>query len=115
MIRVCNSGDKDALYDIINEAARAYEGVIPADCYHRPYMPLEELENEMQRMTFFGWEDDGTLVGVMGSEPVADISLIRHAYVLPEWQGRGIGGRLLKHIESLVTTDRLLVGTWADA
>lgn len=115
MIRSCQSGDTGAVYRIINEAARAYEGVIPADCYHQPYMSLGELKREMERMTFYGWEEEGELVGLMGFEPVKDVSLIRHAYVLPERQKRGIGDNLLKHIVGLVTTSELLVGTWADA
>ncbi len=81
---------------IINQAATTYDGVIPADCYHQPYMTREELDGEMQRMKFVGWEEDERLVGVMGLEPVADGTLIRHAYVLPEWQRRGIGARLLE-------------------
>ena len=115
MIRKCHSADTKKICTIINEAARAYEGVIPADCYHQPYMPMAELEQEMRRVSFFGWEEGGELVGVMGLEPVKDVSLIRHAYVLSRWQHRGIGSKLLGHILSLVTTSRLLVGTWADA
>ena len=115
MIRRCQPGDIEKIYFIINEAARAYEGVIPADCYHQPYMPMTELNEEMKRVNFFGWEEDGKLIGMMGLEPVKDVSLIRHAYVLSRWQHRGIGSKLLKHILSLVTTPRLLVGTWADA
>jgi GNAT superfamily N-acetyltransferase len=116
MIRECQPNDIDRIYLIINEAAKAYEGVIPADRYHQPYMPMEELEREMKRMTFFGWEaKDGELIGVMGFEPVKDVTLIRHAYVLPRWQRQGIGSKLLNHLRGLVTTSRLLVGTWADA
>ena len=100
---------------IINEAARAYEGFIPADRYHQPYMPHDELEREMKRMTFIGWEVDGELIGVMGLEPVKDVTLIRHAYVLPGWQQAGIGSKLLGHLKGMVSTSRLLVGTWADA
>jgi len=69
----------------------------------------------MKRMTFFGWEVNGELVGVVGFEPIKDVTLIRHAYVLPQWQKRGIGSKLLSHLKGLVTTSRLLVGTWADA
>jgi GNAT superfamily N-acetyltransferase len=76
---------------------------------------MEELEQEMKRMTFFGWEAQGELVGIMGFQTVKDVTLIRHAYVLPQWQGRGIGSELLNHLKGLVTTRRLLVGTWADA
>jgi len=115
MIRESQPGDIDRIYFIINEAAKAYEGVIPADCYHQPYMPMDELEREMKRMTFFGWEVNGELVGVIGFEPVKDVTLIRHAYVLPQWQKQGIGSKLLSHLKGLVTTARLLVGTWADA
>ncbi len=115
MIRQCQPDDIDRIYFIINEAAKAYEGVIPADRYHQPYMPMEELKREMKRMTFFGWETNGELVGVVGFEPVKNVTLIRHAYVLPQWQKQGIGSKLLNNLKSLVTTSRLLVGTWADA
>ena len=115
MICQCQPKDTDRIYFIVNEAARAYEGVIPADCYHQPYMPREELEREMKRMTFFGWEVDGELIGIMGFEPIKDVTLIRHAYVLPRWQRQGIGSKLLDYLRGLVTTSRLLVGTWSDA
>jgi len=115
MICKCQPDDAKRIYFIINEAAKAYEGVIPADCYHQPYMPMDELEREMKRMTFFSWEINGELVGVTGFEPIKDVTLIRHAYVLPQWQGQGIGSKLLNHLKSLVATSRLLVGTWADA
>ncbi len=114
MIRMCQPGDRDRIYFIINEAARAYEGVIPADCYHQPYMTMDALEPEMKQMTFFGWEAKGELVGIMGFQPVKNVTLIRHAYVLSQWQQQGIGSKLLGHLKGLVTTSRLLVGTWAD-
>ena len=115
MIRQCQPSDTSRIYAIINEAARAYDGVIPADCFHQPYMAREELEREMKRVTFFGWEADGELVGVMGFEPIKDVTLVRHAYVLPQWQRQGIGSKLLNYLEQLVATPRLLVGTWAEA
>ena len=115
MIRKCNADDAQRMFLIINEAAKAYKSAIPADCYHEPYMTADELEREMKRVTFFGWEEDGELTGVMGIEPVKGVTLIRHAYVLPQWQKRGIGSKLLNHLGELGTTSRLLVGTWADA
>jgi GNAT superfamily N-acetyltransferase len=115
MIRKCQAEDTGKIYRIINEAAKAYEGVIEADCYHQPYMPEEELEQEMKRVIFYGWEVGGELVGIMGIEPIKDVTLIRHAYVLPQYQKRGIGRRLLDHLKGLATTRSLLVGTWAAA
>lgn len=115
MLRKCHPGDADKIYQIINEAAKGYEGAIPDDCYHQPYMPADELEREMTRVIFYGWEVDGELVGVMGFEPIKDTTLIRHAYVLPQWQHQGIASRLLEHLKSQTTTPQLLVGTWADA
>ena len=115
MIRECHPGEIKRIYYIINEAAKAYEGVIPADRYHQPYMPMAELEQEMKQMTFFGEEVSGELVGVMGFQPVKDVTLIRHTYVLPQWQRQGISSKLLNNLKRLVTTSRLLVGTWADA
>ena len=115
MIRPCEDPDLDAIYAIVNEAARAYDGVIPADCYHQPYMPMAELRREAARMTFYGWEEDGRLTGVIGYEPVKDVTLVRHCYVLPGRQRQGVGSALLRHAMGLTHTERLLVGTWADA
>jgi len=115
MLRQCRPEDAVRLYQIINEAAKAYEGAIPEDCYHQPYMPADELEREMERVTFYGWEVNGKLVGVMGFEPIKDTTLIRHAYVLPQWQHWGIASRLLAYLKGLTKTPQLLVGTWADA
>jgi GNAT superfamily N-acetyltransferase len=116
MIRQCLVEDKDRLYLIINEAAKAYKGKIPADRYHEPNMPLDELEREMGRITFYGWEEEGgQVVGVMGIERVSDVTLIRHAYVLPQWQRQGIASQLIDYLKGLADTPRLLVGTWAAA
>ncbi len=115
MICQCQSKDASRIYFIINEAAKAYEGVIPADCYHRPYMSRDEVEREMKRINFFGWKAGGELVGIMGLEQIKDVTLIRHAYVLPQWQKHGIGSRLLAYLKGRVNSGRLLVGTWADA
>ena len=115
MIRPCDHPDLDGIYTIINEAARAYDGAIPSDCYHQPYMPMPELRREAARMTFYGFEDDGRLTGVIGYEPVKDVTLVRHCYVLPGRQRQGVGGALLRHAMGLTRTERLLVGTWADA
>ncbi len=115
MIRHCKPSDKHTIYTIVNEAAKAYENVIPADRYHQPYMSMPELAQEMKRVTFFGWADERKLVGIMGIEPVRDVTLIRHAYVLPEHQKQGIGGKLLEYLKDKVSTSQLLVGTWADA
>ena len=115
MIKELSAKDTDDIYEVINQAARAYQGIIPKDRYHDPYMPVEELRGEMESMTFFGWEQEGRLVGVMGFQPVRDVTLIRHAYVLPDYQRRGIGAKLLEHLTQLTCTKRLLIGTWADA
>jgi GNAT superfamily N-acetyltransferase len=115
MIRELTSGNADIIFDIVNKAAGAYKGAIPADCYHEPYMTKEELQHEVRNMTFFGWEETGKLVGVMGFQPVKDVTLIRHAYVLPDYWRRGIGTRLLDHLRQMTKSKHLLVGTWADA
>jgi GNAT superfamily N-acetyltransferase len=115
MIRPCNDSDLAAVYEIINEAAQAYKGVIPAERWKEPYMPEAELRHEItEGVVFYGDEEEGRLVGVMGIQHVKDVTLIRHAYVRPAWQNRGIGSRLLDHLRTL--TDRpVLIGTWAAA
>ena len=114
-IRPCTAADFDAMYAVINAAATAYAGVIPADRYQVPYMPSEELRGEIAAgVRFWGWFDADGLSGAMGIQDVDDVTLIRHAYVKPERQGAGIGSRLLAHLMSL-PHQPLLVGTWADA
>jgi len=102
--------------EIVNTAAEAYRGVIPADRWREPYMPEHQLEREIAAgVAFWGCEDeDGALAGVMGIQPVRDVVLIRHAYVDPRSQRRGIGGALLRHLAPAVERP-LLVGTWAAA
>ena len=115
MIRRTNSADFEAIYQIINDAAEAYRGVIPADRWHEPYMPREELAEQIRDgVEFWGYQEDGELIGVMGIQDVGDVTLIRHAYVRTEMRGKGIGGELLGFLRGL--TDRpVLIGTWADA
>ena len=114
MIRKCTQQYLSAMYEIINEAAQAYRGVIPEDRWHEPYMPIEELKHEVEDgVEFWGYEEAGGLVGVMGLQDKGDLYLIRHAYVRPSSQNRGIGTKLLRHLERM--TDRpILIGTWAD-
>jgi GNAT superfamily N-acetyltransferase len=114
MIRELTSKNTDIILDIINKAAIAYKGAIPADCYHEPYMTEEEISHEMESITFFGWEEE-KLVGVMGFQPVKDVTLIRHAYVIPSYQRKGVGSRLIEHLKTMTKTKELLVGTWAGA
>jgi GNAT superfamily N-acetyltransferase len=114
-IRRCRDGDRAAILAIVNTAAEAYRGVIPADRWHEPYMPAEELDGEIAAgVEFWGYEADGELLGVMGIQPLGEVDLIRHAYVAPASQRRGVGGALLEHL-ARARTRRTLVGTWADA
>ena len=115
MIRRCTDADMAAIESIINEAAQRYRGAIPNDCFHDPYMSRTALESEISAgVLFWGWEERGELIGVMGVQKVLDATLIRHAYVRKAHQGRGIGGALLKSLKQRVTGP-LLIGTWAAA
>jgi GNAT superfamily N-acetyltransferase len=114
-IRRCDNEDLETLLAIINSAAQAYRGVIPADRWHDPYMSLAGLREEIASgVAFSGFEIDGKLVGVMGVQPVRDVDLIRHAYVLPNHQRQGVGAALIEHLQCR-STRRMLVGTWAAA
>lgn len=115
MIRRCSEPDFEAIYQIVNDAAIAYKGIIPADRWREPYMPRAELRHEIDAgVRFWGIVDEGQLAGVMGIQDVLDVTLIRHAYVRSALRGRGIGGRLLEHLVTL-TERPLLIGTWAAA
>ena len=114
-LRHCRDDERVAVLAIVNAAAAAYRGVIPGDRWHDPYMQRPELDREIAAgVVFWGYEAEEGLIGVMGIQPVGDVDLIRHAYVLPACQGRGVGGALLTHLRAL-TTRRMLVGTWAAA
>src|SRR6185295_582501 len=115
MIRPCNDLDFDLIWAIINDGAQAYKGIIPADRWTEPYMSREKLQREIDEgVVFWGYEETGTLAGVMGIQPVQDVTLIRHAYVRTSSQKRGIGARLLSHLRELANSP-VLIGTWADA
>jgi N-acetylglutamate synthase-like GNAT family acetyltransferase len=114
-IRTAAPDDVDAIFAIVNSAAQAYRGVIPADRWHEPYMPREELEREIAAgVEFWVAEDGGRLQGVMGIQDRGDVALVRHAYVSPGLQRAGIGTMLLRHVLAL-TAKPVLIGTWADA
>ena len=100
---------------IINDAAQAYRGVIPADRWHEPYMPAQELESEIADcIVFWVAEEDSRLLGVMGIQDKGEVALVRHAYVSPGAQKKGIGTRLLRHVQGLAAKP-VLIGTWAAA
>ena len=114
-IRRCRDDERDDILSIINAAAEAYRGVIPADRWHEPYMPGDEFDRERAAgVVFWGYEDRDRLRGVMGLQDVRDVTLIRHAYVAPAKQRGGVGGTLLAHLQR-TSTKPMLVGTWAAA
>ena len=115
MIRKCIQQDFFVMYEIINDAAQAYKGVIPDDRWHEPYMPIEELKHEIEGgVEFWGYEEAGGLMGIMGLQDKGDVYLIRHAYVRTSSRNRGIGTKLLHHLEQMAHKP-ILVGTWIDA
>ena len=114
-IRICGPADQAAILAIVNDAAQAYKGIIPADCWHEPYMPAEELEGEVRDgVAFWGCESAGQLAGVMGIQDRGEVTLIRHAYVRSAQRRKGIGEELLRHLETL-TAKPILIGTWTAA
>jgi GNAT superfamily N-acetyltransferase len=115
-IRLCRPDERSLILAIVNAAAERYRGAIPADCWHEPYMSADQLECDIGAgITFWGAVDEGgQLVGVMGIQQVKDVDLIRHAYVRPDQQGKGVGARLLAHLEG-TSSRQILIGTWADA
>lgn len=115
VIRKSGQADFAAMLAIVNDAAQRYKGAIPADRWHEPYMPADELAKEIAAgIVFWVAEDAGRLLGVMGIQDKDDVALVRHAYVAKDAQRTGIGTRLLRHVESL-TGKPILIGTWAAA
>src|SRR5260370_17657625 len=115
MIRRSDDSDFELIWAIINDGARAYKGVIPEDRWTEPYMSRDQLHHEIiEGVVFWGYQENGTLEGVMGLQQVQDVTLIRHAYVRTSSRNRGIGTHLLSHLRTL-TEGPVLIGTCADA
>jgi N-acetylglutamate synthase-like GNAT family acetyltransferase len=115
MLERCTPSDFNDIYEIINDAASAYKGVIPADRWHEPYMPEEELSTQIgEGVEFWCYKENGKILGVMGIQHKGDVTLIRHAYVRTTVRNKGIGGKLLAHLTKL-TEKPVLIGTWAEA
>ena len=114
-IRAGSPADVPAIFAIVNDAAQAYRGVIPADRWHEPYMPMDEVRSEIAAgVQFWVAEEDGKVLGVMGIQDKGDVALVRHAYTATSAQRKGVGTRLLRHVEAL-NGKPVLIGTWADA
>ncbi|HEX6431323.1 MAG TPA: GNAT family N-acetyltransferase [Niastella sp.] len=115
MIVPSKKTDFEEILAIINEAAVAYKGIIPEDRWHEPYMSEQELQGQIDDgVQFWCYCDNDKIIGVMGIQDKADVTLIRHAYVRTIARNKGIGGKLLNHLSEL-TTKPILIGTWADA
>ncbi len=116
MIRKLTGAEFQKIFDVINDAAVAYRGKIPADCWKEPYMPAQELKKEIESgVQFYGYNKNDALVAVMGIQAVGDVTLIRHAYTLTNHQRQGVGEILLRYLLGLAHTRRILVGTWENA
>jgi N-acetylglutamate synthase-like GNAT family acetyltransferase len=115
VIRKSVEDDFAAMLTIINDAAHAYRGVIPADRWHEPYMPANDLAKEIAAgVVFWVAERDGRVSAVMGMQDKGDVALVRHAYVAPTTQRSGVGTTLLRYVEGL-TDKPILIGTGAAA
>ena len=116
MIREYRKSDNFKILSVINNAAARYKGIIPDNCWHEPYMSKQELVDEfVDGVRMFGYNHHNKLIGVIGIQKIKDIVLIRHAYTLTKYQGKGIGSTLLKHLLKKNQNSRLLVGTWRNA
>ena len=116
MISEYTTNDYSKILNVINDAASKYKGIIPDDCWHEPYMPKHELEDEFKNgVRMFGYQYNNELIGVIGIQEVKDVVLIRHAYTLSSYQGKGAGSALLEYLLKKNLNSRLLVGTWKDA
>jgi GNAT superfamily N-acetyltransferase len=116
MIYRLATDDIQAILIVVNNAAAAYKGKIPDDVWKEPYMPAEELKEEIRSgVQFYGWKENNALIAVMGIQVVDDVTLIRHAYVLTAWQRKGLGQKLLRHLLGLAATRQVYVGTWEAA
>ena len=116
MISEYKKNDTPKILHVINDASLRYKGIIPDNCWHEPYMSEQELIDEFSDgVHMFGFQYNNKLIGVIGIQKVKDVVLIRHAYTLTSYQGKGTGGALLEYLLKTNQNSRLLVGTWRNA
>ena len=116
MICKLTNSDFQTILDVVNDAAVAYRGKIPSDCWKEPYMSNQELRDEIESgVQFYGYVENEVLVAVMGFQRIKDVTLIRHAYTQTSYQRQGIGDKLLNYLLGLTQTNCILVGTWETA
>ena len=116
MISEYTKSDNSKILYIINDAALRYKGIIPDNCWHEPYMSEQELIDEFSDgVRMFGYHRNNKLIGVIGIQKTNDVILIRHAYTLTSYQGKGIGSALIEYLLKKNQNSRLLVGTWRNA
>jgi len=116
MISEYKKSDTSKILHVINDASLRYKGIIPNDCWHEPYMSEKELVDEFyDGVRMFGYQHNNKLIGVIGIQEVKDVILVRHAYTLTSYQGKGTGSELLKYLLKKNQNSHLLVGTWQDA
>ena len=116
MISEYTKTDSSKILHVINNAALKYKGIIPDNCWHEPYMSEQELINEFSDgVHVYGYQYNNKLVGAIGIQEVKNVILIRHAYTLTSYQGKGIGSALLEYLLNKNQNSRLLVGTWKNA
>ena len=116
MVKEYTKKDISKILHVINDASLRYKGIIPDNCWHEPYMSENELSAEFNNgVHMYGFQHDSKLIGVIGIQKVKDVILIRHAYTLSSYQGKGIGSVLLEYLLKKNQSSRLLVGTWRKA
>ena len=116
MINEYTKNDTSTILHIINDASLRYKGIIPDDCWHEPYMSERELVDEFKDgVRMFGYLHNNKLIGVIGFQEIKNVVLIRHAYTLTDYQGKGTGSAMLKYLFNKNRNSRLLVGTWKNA
>ena len=116
MISEYTKSDASKIIHVINDAALRYKSIIPDNCWREPYMSKQELIDEFgNEVHMLGYHHNNKLIGVIGIQKVKDVILIRHAYTLTSYQGKGTGSALLKYLLKKNQNSRLLVGTWRDA
>jgi len=115
MITKCDEKDFATIYEVINDGASAYKGIIPIDRWHEPYMSKEDLQMQIKEgVEFWCFRERERILGVMGIQYKGEVTLIRHAYVRSTERKKGIGGKLLEHLRTFTSTP-ILIGTWSDA
>ena len=92
VIKKYSAPEKDAVFGLLSQAK----------------LPIEDLTDEKMDLFVIAKDQDDSLLGVVGVEFYENMGLLRSLAVNPLYRNKGLGRRLVYHIESVARQEGIL-------